>query len=98
LCGEFSCRLLQPLVLRREFWHELLGCDERVDRGFKQRIRVGRFGKRGVDFEKSSLYCLGLVGYKINEVLVCCGPDLAALRQLRASGFMLTLQEGLDVV
>lgn len=46
--------------------------------------------------EEGSLYGFGLVRYKINKVLVCCEPGLAAPSQLRES--MLTLQEGLDVV
>jgi len=45
--------------------------------------------------EEGSLYRLGLVGYKINEILVCCESGLVELSQLRK--WRLTLQEALDV-
>ena len=45
--------------------------------------------------EEGSLYRLGLVGYKINEVLICCESGLVELSQLRK--WRLTLQEPFDV-
>lgn len=45
--------------------------------------------------EEGSLYRLRLVGYKINEVLVCCESGLVKLIQLRK--WRLTLQKAFDV-